>query len=61
MTKSGLNVVRDVMADSGVKGLFRAGTLRAVWMALGSGLYLGVYESGRVWLGDQRQSFEEDQ
>jgi len=49
------------MADSGVKGLFRAGTLRAVWMALGSGLYLGVYESGRVWLGDQRQSFEEDQ
>jgi solute carrier family 25 S-adenosylmethionine transporter 26 len=49
--KSGLNVAREVMAESGVKGLFRGGTLRAAWTALGSGLYLGVYESGRVAWG----------
>jgi solute carrier family 25 S-adenosylmethionine transporter 26 len=51
--KSGLTVAREVMRESGVKGLFRGGTLRAAWTALGSGLYLGVYETGRVWLGDQ--------
>jgi solute carrier family 25 (mitochondrial S-adenosylmethionine transporter), member 26 len=49
------------MNESGVKGLFRGGTLRAAWTALSSGLYLGVYESGRVWLGDQRRSAEENQ
>jgi hypothetical protein len=58
--KSGLMVAREVLRESGVKGLFRGGTLRAAWTALGSGLYLGVYETGRVWLGDQRQSQEED-
>jgi solute carrier family 25 S-adenosylmethionine transporter 26 len=51
--KSGFTVAREVMSESGVKGLFRGGTLRAAWTALGSGLYLGVYESGRVWLGDR--------
>jgi solute carrier family 25 S-adenosylmethionine transporter 26 len=59
--KSGLTMAREVMTESGVKGLFRGGTLRAAWTALGSGLYLGVYESGRAWLGDQRESSGEDQ
>ncbi|CZR62035.1 related to PET8 protein, member of the mitochondrial carrier (MCF) family [Phialocephala subalpina] len=53
--KSGLTVAKEIMAESGVKGLFRGGTLRAAWTALGSGLYLGVYESGRVWLGGQHK------
>jgi len=57
--KSGLTVAREVMREGGVKGLFRGGALRAAWTALGSGLYLGVYETGRVWLGDQRQSQED--
>lgn len=43
--KSGLTVAREVMAESGVKGLFRGGILRALWTALGSGLYLGVRRS----------------
>jgi len=59
--KSGITVAREVMSESGMKGLFRGGTLRAAWTALGSGLYLGVYESGRVWLGGHRQSPEENQ
>lgn len=53
--KSSLTVAKEVMAASGVKGLFRGGTLRAAWTALGSGLYLGVYECGRVWLGGQHK------
>ncbi|KUJ07966.1 mitochondrial carrier protein-like protein [Mollisia scopiformis] len=53
--KSGLTVAKEVLAESGVKGLFRGGTLRAAWTALGSGLYLGVYDSGRVWLGGQHK------
>jgi len=52
--KSGLMVAKEVVKEGGVKGLFRGGILRGAWTALGSGLYLGVYESGRVWLGDQR-------
>jgi solute carrier family 25 S-adenosylmethionine transporter 26 len=40
--ESGLTVAREVLTESGIKGLFRGGTLRALWTALGSGLYLGV-------------------
>jgi len=59
--KSSFIVAREVMQESGVKGLFRGGLLRAAWTALGSGLYLGVYESGRVWLGDRHERPEGDQ
>ncbi|KAM3071344.1 hypothetical protein ACMFMG_008936 [Clarireedia jacksonii] len=52
--KSGLTVAREVVAEAGIKGLFRGAVLRAAWTALGSGLYLGVYESGKVWLGNRR-------
>ncbi|KAG4441194.1 hypothetical protein IFR05_003312 [Cadophora sp. M221] len=57
--KSGLTVAREVMSESGVKGLFRGGILRAAWTALGSGLYLGVYESSKVWLGGGEDSPDE--
>ncbi|KAK2626963.1 hypothetical protein QTJ16_004138 [Diplocarpon rosae] len=52
--KSGFVVAKEIVGENGVKGLFRGGILRAAWTALGSGLYLGVYESGRVWLGDSQ-------
>ena len=52
--KNGLTVGREVFAKEGFKGLFRGGSLRAAWTALGSGLYLGVYESGRSWLEEGR-------
>lgn len=48
--KSSWAVGREVVAEHGWKGLWRGGALRAAWTMLGSGLYLGVYESGRVWL-----------
>lgn len=52
--KGSLAIAKEIMADSGVKGLFRGGALRAVWTMIGSGLYLGVYESGRIYLARRR-------
>lgn len=60
MRKSSLQVAREIMKDGGIKGLFRGGALRGAWTFLGSGLYLGVYESGRVWLGDRRAGDEDE-
>jgi hypothetical protein len=57
--KSGVAVGKEILAENGVKGLFRGAGLRAVWTALGSGLYLGVYESGRIWLGERRTGKKE--
>ncbi len=50
----GLAIGREILRTEGVKGLFRGGALRGVWTALGSGLYLGVYESGRRYLEGRR-------
>lgn len=52
--KGSMQIAREIMQEHGVKGLFRGGALRAVWTMLGSGLYLGVYESGRIYLAGRR-------
>ena len=49
-----LAIARDVLRTEGTRGLFRGGALRGLWTALGSGLYLGVYESGRRYLEERR-------
>ncbi|KAI8623646.1 mitochondrial carrier domain-containing protein [Xylariaceae sp. FL1651] len=49
-TQGGLAVAREVVAERGVTGLFRGALLRSVWTALGSGLYLGMYEVSKAWL-----------
>ena len=51
----GLAVGKEILRMEGVKGLFRGGALRGLWTALGSGLYLGVYESGRRSLEARRR------
>ncbi len=59
--KGSMQIAREIMAESGIKGLFRGGALRGVWTMLGSGLYLGVYESGRIWLSNRRgEKLDED-
>lgn len=50
----GIAVGREIWRTEGMKGLFRGGALRGLWTALGSGLYLGVYESGRKYLENRR-------
>lgn len=50
----GFAVGREILRTEGIKGLFRGGALRGIWTALGSGLYLGAYESGRRYLEERR-------
>ncbi|KAI9656889.1 MAG: hypothetical protein M1821_003528 [Bathelium mastoideum] len=60
--KTSWEITREVVNENGIKGLFRGGALRSVWTMLGSGLYLGVYESGRIWLARRRgENLNEDQ
>jgi len=42
-------IATDIWKGEGLKGLMRGGTLRCAWTALGAGIYLGAYESGREW------------
>ncbi|KAK8112866.1 mitochondrial carrier domain-containing protein [Apiospora sp. TS-2023a] len=58
-SRGGLAVARQVLRERGVPGLFRGAVLRAAWTAVGSGLYLGMYEVSKVWLTRGRTS-EED-
>ena len=52
--KGSWEVGREIVAEKGVKGLWRGGALRGVWTFIGAGLYLGAYESGRVYLAGRR-------
>jgi len=52
--RSSIQIARKIIREQGLKGLFRGGALRGVWTLLGSGLYLGVYESGRIYLARRR-------
>ncbi|KAK7513674.1 mitochondrial carrier protein [Phyllosticta citriasiana] len=47
-------IVREILAREGMRGLWRGGALRGVWTFVGLGLYLGVYETGRVFLARRR-------
>ena len=52
--KSSWAVGKEIVEEKGFKGLWRGGALRGVWTFIGAGLYLGAYESGRVWLAGRR-------
>ena len=51
---------KEVAQTDGIRGFFRGAALRAVWTALGSGLYLGIYEGGRFYLEDSRKAKESE-
>ncbi|KAF1814285.1 mitochondrial carrier protein, partial [Eremomyces bilateralis CBS 781.70] len=53
-SESSWAVGKRILAEEGARGLFRGGALRFVWTLAGSGLYLGVYETGRVYLARRR-------
>ncbi|KAJ4380852.1 hypothetical protein N0V86_004214 [Didymella sp. IMI 355093] len=54
-------ITQDIVQEQGYKGLWRGGALRAVWTFVGAGLYLGAYESGRVYLAARRgERIDED-
>ena len=47
-------ITQDIVKEQGYNGLWRGGALRAIWTFVGAGLYLGAYESGRVYLAARR-------
>lgn len=49
-----------VYAERGVRGFFRGGVFRAAWTALGSGLYLGTYETAKLWLTRGKEKLDGD-
>ncbi|PTB62547.1 mitochondrial carrier, partial [Trichoderma citrinoviride] len=56
-TRKGLasiKVVQDVWRERGLKGFFRGGAFRSAWTAVGSGLYLGMYDAAKLWI-ERRQ------
>lgn len=59
-SKGIFETAREIAKNDGITGFFRGAALRAVWTALGSGLYLGVYEGGRFYLEDSRKAKEGD-
>jgi solute carrier family 25 S-adenosylmethionine transporter 26 len=59
--QSSWKIGQEILAEKGVKGLWRGGALRGVWTFIGAGLYLGAYESGRVYLAARRgEKVDED-
>ncbi|KAM7207132.1 mitochondrial carrier domain containing protein [Naviculisporaceae sp. PSN 640] len=56
-----LGVARAVVRENGLSGLFRGGSLRASWAAIGGGLYLGSYEAAKVSLGRADKDSRPDQ
>lgn len=59
-SKGIFETAREIGKSEGIKGFFRGAALRGIWTALGSGLYLGVYEGGRYYLEDSRKVKEGD-
>lgn len=53
------SVTKQVFAERGLRGFFRGGLLRSAWTALGSGLYLGTYETAKVWLKRKKPEIDD--
>ncbi|PHH78777.1 hypothetical protein CDD83_3932 [Cordyceps sp. RAO-2017] len=51
-----IGIARDVLRREGVAGLFRGSILTVIASALTSGLYIGCYEAGKLYLGEVRES-----
>ncbi|RPA75082.1 mitochondrial carrier, partial [Ascobolus immersus RN42] len=52
---AGVEVVGKIWKEEGWRSFWRGGALRMVWMGVGGGLYLGCYESAKVWLGEEKE------
>lgn len=51
-------VGKEIYHKEGIRGLFKGGSLRAGWTALGIGLYLSAYETGRMYFEKRRENKE---
>lgn len=48
-----------IIRTEGPKAIWKGGLLRAVWTFLGSGLYLGMFESSKIYLSRRREGKEQ--
>ncbi|KAF3930430.1 Mitoferrin-2 [Dactylellina cionopaga] len=53
-----VETAKSVIKTEGARAIWRGGLLRSVWTALGSGLYLGTFESTKVYLSRRREARE---
>jgi len=53
-------ITMDIWKREGAAGLMKGGLLRCAWTALGAGIYLGAYESGREWWNDAGKAQVQD-
>lgn len=51
--RGAITVVEDIWREKGFRGFFRGGAFRCAWTAVGSGLYLGMYDAAKLWLGGE--------
>ncbi|KAI5808907.1 mitochondrial carrier protein-like protein [Peziza echinospora] len=51
-------VVREILQESGQRGMWRGVVLRGSWAGLGVGVYLGAYEGAKVWLKGPEEGLE---
>ncbi|WPG99734.1 Hypothetical protein R9X50_00255300 [Acrodontium crateriforme] len=59
--QTSMQIAQEIIRDNGVKGLFRGGAIRGIWTMLGAGLYLGTYDTGRMYLASRRgEEVDED-
>lgn len=51
--RGAITVAQDIWREKGFRGFFRGGAFRCAWTAVGSGLYLGMYDAAKLWLGGE--------
>lgn len=51
--RGAVTVMEDVWREKGLRGFFRGGAFRCAWTAVGSGIYLGIYDAAKLWLGSE--------
>ncbi|KAL7921053.1 mitochondrial carrier domain-containing protein [Trichoderma austrokoningii] len=51
--RGAIAVTEDIWRERGLRGFFRGGAFRCAWTAVGSGLYLGMYDAAKLWLGGE--------
>lgn len=51
--RGAITVIEDIWRERGTRGFFRGGAFRCAWTAVGSGLYLRMYDAAKLWLGGE--------
>ncbi|KAF3907547.1 hypothetical protein AA313_de0202575 [Arthrobotrys entomopaga] len=53
-----VETAQSIVRNEGGRAIWKGGLLRAVWTAVGSGLYLGTFECSKIYLSRRRERRE---